>query len=243
MKKPRAAGKAEGCSESKVMIPPAGSGAPPATRKILLVDDHPLVRELLSERLAQEEDMKVCAAVGDMAQALAAVERHHPDLAVVDISLPDGHGLELIKEIQARHPKVRVLVFSTHDERLYGARVLRAGAHGYLMKSEPPENVIDAIRNVLAGKLAVSEDLSQTLMADAAHQKRSKMTPMQLLSDRELEVFELIGSGLSTKEIAGRLNRGVKTIDTYRLRIKEKLQIKTVTDLVAKAARWVVENQ
>lgn len=224
------------------MTSPAGSAVPPLKRKILLVDDHPVVRELLSQRIAREEDLHVCADVGNMAEALAAIEQYQPDLAIVDINLPDGHGLELIKEIQARHPSVRVLVFSTHDERLYGSRVLRAGAQGYLMKSESPEKVIFAIRDILGGKLAVSDELAQKLMADAAHQRRSKASPMQLLSDRELEVFELIGTGLSTKEIAGRLNRGVKTIDTYRLRIKEKLQIATVSDLVATAARWVVEN-
>lgn len=224
------------------MVPSSKSAPQPASRKILLVDDHPIVREMLSLRIAQEQDLAVCAAVGDVAQALAAVEQHHPDLAVVDINLPDGHGLELIKEVHARDPEVRLLVFSMHDENLYGERVLRAGAQGYLMKSEPPEKIIEAIHRVLAGRLAVSEELSHRLLSDATRQGRSKATAMQQLSDRELEVFELIGQGLGTKDIANRLNRGVKTIDTYRLRIKEKLQVGTATELVAKAARWVAEN-
>lgn len=224
------------------MSPPVVSAGPASTRKILLVDDHPVVREMLSMRIAQEEGLAVCAGVGTVAEALAAVERHHPDIAIVDINLPDGHGLELIKEIHARDPEVRLLVFSMHDEHLYGERVLRAGAQGYLMKSESPEKIIEAIHRVLAGRLAVSDELSNRLLADATRQGRSKATAMQQLSDRELEVFELIGQGLGTKDIANRLNRGVKTIDTYRLRIKEKLQVGTATELVAKAARWVAEN-
>lgn len=224
------------------MVPPAGSAAPGASRKILLVDDHPVVREMLTLRITQEGDLEVCAAVGEVAQALAAVEQHQPDLAIVDINLPDGHGLELIKEVHTRDPAVRLLAFSMHDENLYGERVLRAGAQGYLMKSEPPEKIIEAIRRVLAGKLAVSEALSHRLLSEATRQGRSKETAMERLSDRELEVFELIGQGLGTKDIANRLNRGIKTIDTYRLRIKEKLQVGTATELVAKAARWVAEN-
>ncbi len=225
------------------MIPPASIAAAPVTRKVLLVDDHPVVREMLALCIAQEKDLKVCASAGNVAQALADVERHHPDLAIVDINLPDGHGLELIKEIQVRDPNVRLLVFSMHDEHLYGERVLRAGAQGYLMKSEPPEKIIEAIRRVLDGKMAVSEELAQRILSETAHQKRSKEKGMQQLSDRELEVFELLGQGLSTKEIAGRLHRGTKTIDTYRLRIKEKLQIGNASELVAKAARWVAEKK
>lgn len=212
-------------------------------RKILLVDDHPVVREMLALRIAQEGGLKVCAAVGDVAKALAAVELHHPDLAIVDINLPDGHGLELIKEIHVIDPGLRLLVFSMHDERLYGERVLRAGAHGYLMKSEAPEKIIDAIHRVLSGRLAVSEELSQRILSETTSRKPSKESGIQQLSDRELEVFELLGQGLSTKEIAGRLNRSVKTIDTYRLRIKEKIQIGSANELVAKAARWVAENK
>lgn len=228
--------------ESTAMIPPSHAAASPSLTKILLVDDHPVVREMLSLRIAQEPDLVVCAEVGDVPQALAAAEIHHPDLAIIDINLPGGHGLELIKGIQARHPNVRILVFSMHDEHLYGERVLRAGAHGYLMKSEPPGRIIDAVREVLAGKLAVSQDLSDRLLSDVTHRKRSKGSRMQQLSDRELEVFELIGKGLGTRDIAKRLQRGVKTIDTYRSRIKDKLQIGSATELVAKAARWVAEK-
>lgn len=242
MKKTRAARRAPTRPGAKVVPPPAADAAPGALCKILLVDDHPVVREMLTLRITQEVDLEVCAAVGEMAAALAAVERHQPDLAIVDINLPDGHGLELIKEVHTRDPAVRLLVFSMHDENLYGERVLRAGAQGYLMKSEPPEKIIEAIRRVLAGKLAVSDALSHRLLSEATRQGRSKETAMERLSDRELEVFELIGRGLGTKDIASRLNRGVKTIDTYRLRIKEKLQVGTATELVAKAARWVAEN-
>jgi DNA-binding NarL/FixJ family response regulator len=160
----------------------------------------------------------------------------------VDINLPGGHGLELIKEVRCRAPKTRLLVFTMHEEDLYGERTLRAGAHGYLTKSVAPARLIDAIRRVRQGKLAVSERLSERLLVDAARQKRPKPPAEQQLSDRELEVFELIGNGLCTKEIAQRLRRGIKTIDTYRSRIKGKLQIGSATELVAKAARWVAEN-
>jgi DNA-binding NarL/FixJ family response regulator len=242
MRKSRAAARPEKRSYLGFMPAPTPRAHPRPARKILLVDDHPVVREMLSLRIAQEQDLVVCGAEGDMAHALAAVERHRPDLAVLDINLPDGHGLELIKEIHARDPKIRLLVFSMHDENLYGERVLRAGAQGYLMKNESPDKIIDSIRRILDGKLAVSEELSHRLLSEATQRSRSKGPGMEQLSDRELEVFELIGQGLDTKEIAHRLKRGVKTIDTYCLRIKEKLKIGTMSELVARASRWVTEN-
>lgn len=212
-------------------------------RSVLLVDDHPVVREMLSLRISQEEDLTVCAAVPDVAGTLVAIDLHHPELAIIDINLPDGHGLELIKEIHTRAPDMRMLVFSMHDEHLYAERALRAGAHGYLMKSESPDKIIEAIRRVLSGKLAISEELSHQLLQNTTRKGGNEAPSVQQLSDRELEVFELIGQGIGTREIANRLQRGIKTIDTYRLRIKDKLQIETATELVATAVRWVSEKR
>lgn len=210
--------------------------------KIILVDDHPVVRETLALRISQEPDMEVCAAVGSKAQAIAAVQQHRPDLAVLDMNLPDGHGLDLIKEINACAPDVRMLVFSMHDEQLYGERALRAGAQGYVMKSEPPDAVIAAIRGVLRGRLAVSDALSQRFLVSKTGRANHALSPVQKLSDRELQIFRLIAEGQPTKEIADQLHLSVKTVETHRERIKEKLGIGSATELIAAAARWLAEN-
>lgn len=222
---------------------PSKSSKQTTANKILVIDDHPVVRESLALRISQEPDLSVCASVGDVAQALQVLEQHHPDLAILDLNLPDGHGLDLIKEIHTLYPDVRILVFSMHDEHLYGERVLRAGAQGYLMKSEQPDKVIEGIRTVLSGNLVISPRLSHKLLAQFVPKGQPDAAPIQRLSDRELEVFQLIGQGVSTKEIAVRLQRSAKTIETYRLRIKEKLNIGSAQELVATAARWVIENE
>jgi DNA-binding NarL/FixJ family response regulator len=224
------------------MATPSDSTASTQSWKILLVDDHPVVRESLGLRIAQEPDMEVCAAVGSKAQAIDAVQRHHPHLAVLDMNLPDGHGLDLIKDIHSYDPKVRMLVFSMHDEHLYGERALRAGAQGYVMKSESPDVVIDAIRGVVRGRLAVSDSLSQKLLVFTTGRTPRIASPMQKLSDRELQVFRLIAEGHATKEIAARIRLSIKTIETHRQRIKRKLGIGSATELVAAAARWLAEN-
>jgi DNA-binding NarL/FixJ family response regulator len=218
---------------------PAAPAVPKSS--VLLVDDHPVVRDGLAQRIALEPDLDVCATSATVTEALEALKRHRPDLAIVDLTLPDGHGLELLKEIRALYPKVRLLVFSMHDEIIYGERTLLAGAQGYVMKDAPPETLLAAIRSVLAGKIAVSPDLSERMLRSAARSRTPK-PPMERLSDRELEVFELIGRGVSTKEIADRLHRSVKTIETHRQRLKTKLQIKGHAELIAQAARWVQET-
>lgn len=218
--------------------------APPAPTvpksSVLLVDDHPVVRDGLAQRIALEPDLEVCAASANVTQALEALKKHRPDLVIVDLMLPDGHGLELIKEIRSLYPKVRMLIFSMHDEVIYGERALLAGAQGYVMKDEPPERLLAAIRTVLGGKIAVSPSLSERMLRSAS-KSRAPKPPMERLSDRELEVFELIGRGVATKEIADRLHRSVKTIETHRQRLKTKLQIKGHAELIAQAARWVQE--
>lgn len=211
--------------------------------KILLVDDHPVVLESLALRFSQEPDLQICGTSSSTSDALRAVEQYQPHLAILDMSLPDGHGLELIKDIHSRHPEVRMLVFSMHDENLYGERALRAGAQGYLMKHEPPEKVHDAVRRVLAGKMAVSDELAQRLLNNLTTPRPTQASGIERLSDRELEIFQLLGQGLGTKEIADRLTRSVKTVETYRQRIKEKLGIGSAPELVAKAAHWVAQNR
>lgn len=213
-----------------------------ASWKVLLVDDHPVVRESLALRIAQEPDLEVCAAVGSRAEAITAVQHHRPDLAVVDMNLPDGHGLDLIKDVHACAPNVRMLVFSMHDEHLYGERALRAGAQGYVMKSESPDAVIAAMRDVLRGRLAVSDALSQRILVSKAGQANQPLSPLQRLSDRELQVFRLVAHGQSTKEMASHLGLSVKTVETHRARIKEKLGIASAAELIVAAARWQAEN-
>lgn len=211
----------------------------PIRWKVLIVDDHPVVREALGMRIGREDDFEVCDAVGRAADVLRALGHHQPDLVLLDLSLPDGHGLDLAKDIHATDPDVRVLIFSMHDEQLYGERALRAGARGYVMKHESPERVIQAMRQVLAGEIAVSPDLTREMLKTASRKNGSgKLPSLDLLSDRELEVFHLIGTGLTTKEIADKLRRGVKTIETHRLRLKEKLGIKSHAELIARAASW-----
>lgn len=224
------------------MFPASDSAAPKPPWRILLVDDHPVVRESLALRIAQEPDMEVCAAVGNKAQAVAAVARCRPDLAILDMNLPDGHGLDLIKDIHASNDKVRMLVFSMHDEHLYGERALRAGAHGYVMKSESPDEVIGAVRRVFAGRLAVSDGLSQILLSSTTGRRQQASSYVQRLTDRELQIFRHIAEGLSTKGIADRLGLSVKTVETHRARVKEKLHIGSAPELIAAAARWMTEN-
>lgn len=218
----------------------ANCGAP--SWKILLVDDHPAILESLAHRLKQEPDFQVCAGASNGREALKAIAEHQPDLVILDLSLPDNHGLELIKDIRSQHPSVRLLIFSMHDESLYGERALRAGAQGYLMKHEPPEKVHEAVRKVLDGKMAVSEDLMQKMLGHVTGSRNGSLNPVDLLSDRELEVYQMIGMGLGTKEIAYRLGRSIKTVETHRMRIKEKLGIGSAPELIAVAASWIAES-
>lgn len=209
---------------------------------IVVVDDHPVVRESLALRIMQESDLSVCAEAGTFQAALAAVERHQPGLVILDMNLPDGHGLELIKEIRARWPGTRMLVFSMNDEMLYAERALRAGAQGYVMKSEAPDTVVDSLRQVMAGKVAVSGVIQQHILSGATSRVRKASSPVEALSDRELEVFRLIGRGLNAKEIAAKLRLSAKTVETHRERIKHKLGVGSATELTAMAAQWRAEH-
>ena len=210
-----------------------------ARRRIFLVDDHPLVREWLASMVALEPDLEVCGQAEAAAAALAAVAQARPDLMVVDLSLPRGSGLDLIKNMQAQFPAVRLLVLSMHDEASVAERAFRAGAHGYAVKRESGPRIIDGIRTVLEGKFYASPSLTAQLagrmFGGAAHGGGS---PEDLLSDREIEVFRLRGQGRSPKEIADRLGVSVKTVASYDARIKEKLGLSDAGELMREAVLW-----
>ncbi len=213
-------------------------------KRILIVDDHPLVRKGLALTLEAEPDLEVCAQAASAEEALSLLDKVQPDLAIVDISLPGMSGLELIKHLQAWKQHLPVLVISRHDEALYAERAIRAGARGYVMKVEAVEVIVKAVRRVLAGGLYVSEELSERLLLSMTGHRRALETrsPVELLSDRELEVFELTGRGLTTREIAERLHLSVKTVESYRARIKAKLGLRTAAELMQHAVQWV-ENE
>ncbi|MEO8353019.1 MAG: response regulator transcription factor [Chthoniobacteraceae bacterium] len=217
------------------------------TRKcrILLVDDHPILHAALRDSLLPHPDLEMCGVARTSKEALQGASELQPDLALVDLSLPDAHGLQLIKQLRELHPNLRLLVFSMHDENVYGERALRAGADGYVMKNASVKSVVEAIRTVLAGEIAVSPALSARLLQNATGRKplNHGSSLVDILSDRELEVFQAIGHGNSTKEIAARLDRSVKTIETHRLRIKQKLNIRSNGQLIARAACWVNESK
>ena len=208
-------------------------------RKVFLVDDHPLVREWLTNLINQQSDLVVCGETESAPRALQAIAEALPEVAIVDISLKDSSGIELIKNLKEAQPNVAVLVLSMHDESLYAERALRAGAKGYVMKRETTKKVIDGIRQVLEGKLfvsdAVKEAMAVRLVEGKPHEARS---PVEQLSDRELEVFEMLGRGLGTRQIAEALRVSIKTVQVYCARTKEKLNVANATELLREAIRW-----
>lgn len=209
-------------------------------KKILIVDDHPLMRKGLALSLNAETDLAVCGQVASAEEALTALEELEPDIAIVDISLPGMSGLELIKHIQALRPEVRTLVVSRHDEALYAERAIRAGARGYVMKLEAGDMIVKAVRRVLRGGIYVSEEINERLLLGlAAGRQQLAASPLEVLSDRELEVFEMTGRGLGTREIAEQLHLSVKTVESYRARIKDKLSLRTAAELMQHAVQWV----
>jgi DNA-binding NarL/FixJ family response regulator len=215
----------------------------PQKIKILLVDDHPLVREGLVNLIRQQSDLEISGEASNEPQALELIVSAAPDVALVDISLENGSGIELIKSIKAIYPAVKTLALSMHDESLYAERALRAGARGYIMKSEAAKKIIEGIRSVLAGQLYVSEKIA-AMMAEKFVDGRTAATasPIEQLSNRELEVFQLLGRGHSTRQIADHLHVGFKTVQAYHARIKEKLKLTNATELLREAMRWH-ENQ
>lgn len=212
-------------------------------KRLLLVDDHPIMRHGLVQLISAEDDLEVCAEAGTAEEGLKAVAKWSPDLVIADLTLPDKHGLEFIKDLRALHPETQVIVLSMHDESLYAERALRAGARGYLMKEAAAGNLIRAVRRALGGEIYLSDKMSSTMLELLSGQRKSA-TPagVDRLTDRELEVLQLIGSGRGTRHIADQLHISVRTIDAHRAHIKDKLQLPDGNALVRYAVRWV-ENQ
>lgn len=207
--------------------------------RVFLIDDHPLVRDSLTMLIDQQEDMAVCGEAEDQASALKGLGQASPDIAIVDLSLKEGSGLDLIKHLKARLPALQVVVLSMHDEKLYAERCIRAGARGYVMKRESSKRIVAAIREVRAGRLFLSEQAASLFAERFVGNKHGlPEAPMETLSDRELQVFALIGQGLPTRDIAGSLNVSVKTVQAYCARIKQKLNIGSATELLREAVRW-----
>jgi DNA-binding NarL/FixJ family response regulator len=208
---------------------------------LVIVDDHPLMRKGLVRTIENEVDLNVTGQMSSAEEALEQIEEMDPALAIVDISLPGMSGMELIKHLQSRLPDLKILVVSRHDETLYAERCIRAGAKGYLMKQEAGDVIVKAIRKVLNGRIFVSEDINERLLQSMAEGGRERImqSPLEVLSDRELEVFELTGKGSSTREIAERLHLSVKTVESYRARIKDKLNLDSGNELMKHAVQWV----
>ncbi len=214
--------------------------APKSKARVLLVDDHPVVRDGLAQLIQGEADLKVCGEADSAEEALDAVNRLEPDIVIVDISLGGVNGIELIKNIKAIRPALLVLVLSMHDEAHYAERALRAGASGYVMKREARDRIMKAIRTVLSGGDYVSEKMQKSMLHRYLRGSGGNQTsPIDRLSDRELEVLTLLGKGLSSKEIAERLHLSQKTVDSHRTHLKEKLNLSGATELVRFAFEWV----
>jgi len=219
-----------------VTNPPAESGK----IRVFVVDDHPIVRQGLSQLIDRDPGMRVCGEAEDARAALEAIETLKPDIMIVDVALQGPDGIELLKTIRARDSKLPVLMLSMHDESLYAERALRAGANGYIMKQEATERVLVAIRQILGGEVYVSDRMAQKMMHQfIGRSGMAKRSTMEELTDRELEVFRLIGQGHGTRQIAEELHLSVKTVESYYAHIKEKLSLKNARELVQRAVQWV----
>jgi DNA-binding NarL/FixJ family response regulator len=208
-------------------------------KKILVIEDHPIFRLGLSELINQEPDLQVCGEAKDAATAWHTIERLQPDLIIADITLENSDGIELTKEIHKRYRHIPVLILSMHDEFLYAERALHAGARGYIMKQEAMGSVVEAIHQVLEGKLYLSDQVKEHILTHlAASPSAGPRSPIERLTDRELEIFRLIGKGLSTRDIADKLYLSVKTVGTHRERIKSKFNLKSANELVRYAVHW-----
>jgi DNA-binding NarL/FixJ family response regulator len=216
----------------------------PGGKKVFIVDDHPIVRERVAELINQEADLQVCGEAEDAVQAVKAIGAAVPDIAIVDITLKDTYGIELIKQLKELHPKLPILVLSMHDESLYGERALRAGAKGYLTKQEATKNIIDAIRRILRGEIYVSDKLAGSLVRKVAGgSSEGGGSPVDVLTDRELEVFQLLGQGLTVREVAERLFVSTKTVEAHREHIKQKLNFKTSSELLRFAIQYTLQEK
>jgi DNA-binding NarL/FixJ family response regulator len=215
----------------------------PAAR-VLIVDDHPAVREALAIRIASEPDLEVCGEAADLAEAVQLAAVRNPDIAVIDLGLKSGSGIDLIKRLRSTHPKLLIVVWSMYSEELYAERALRAGARGYINKEQATTKIIEAIRRVLAGRIYPSPAMAEKLLERRIESPDKMSSPWTIdaLSDRELDVFRLIGQGVKTAEIAGCLHLSIKTVETYRDRIRDKLGLHDGTELARCAVRWLAES-
>ena len=225
---------------AKAMPASTGSNAAPARKKILLVDDHPFMRAGLAQLIDKQPDMIVAGEAGDDAAATRELAKTAVDLVLTDLTLPGRGGMELIKDLHATQPTLPILVVSMHDEVIYAERALRAGARGYIMKEAGGENLLAAIRQVMSGQVYVSPKMSARILDNmTARKPRGSNSPIEKLTDREFEIFQLIGQGKSTRDIAQQLNLSPKTVDVHRSHIKEKLELQDATALVRHAVRWI----
>jgi len=216
----------------------------PYKRRVLVVDDHPIVRQGLTLLINRENDLLVCGEADDARTAMQSITSAKPDIVVVDISLNGPDGLDLLKDIRARYPELPVLILSMHDESVYAERALRAGAQGYIMKQEASEKVLLALRRILGNEVYVSDRISNRMLrrfiGGAAQSRPSSVAD---LTDRELEVFRLIGEGHSTRQIAGQLHISVKTVESYQAHIKEKLSLRSARELMQHAIQWAMNEK
>jgi DNA-binding NarL/FixJ family response regulator len=216
----------------------------PERIRVLIVDDHPLVREGLKSLVSTQADMEICGEAESAGQALALLDKTSPHVAVVDLSLREGNGIQLIKDIKVRHEAVRIIVSSMHEEAIYAERSLQAGAMGYVHKQESGHKILDAIRSVMVDRIFVSDRVSNRLLVRAARgPKAVERSAVELLSDRELEVFEMIGSGMATRKIAEALHLSPKTVDTHRQKIRDKLNLEDAAALSHFATQWVLDHR
>ena len=226
------------------MTGPTTEQAVSAKSRIFLVDDHEMFREGLRQLIEREQDMTVCGDAADATAALAGIEAANPDLVIVDISLGGASGIDLIKAVKNRYEDLPVLVVSMHEESLYSERALRAGAMGYVMKHEPSKTVKTAIRKVLDGDLFLSEKMAGTMVAKMIRGNTEQFSsPLEMLSDRELEVFRMLGQGKPVRLIAEEMNVTIPTVNSFRNRIKEKLKLKSSTEVMLQAIQWVQDQK
>lgn len=212
-------------------------------RRILIVDDHEVIRAGIIRLFSQHDEIEICGEASNAQETLELVKEHHPDLAIVDISLMEGSGLELTSEIKKISPESKVVMYSFHDELLYADRSLRCGASAYVQKQEPAENLVTAVMTVLSGRIYLSDTMTERLIIRAAQvESDTRKTWLESLSDRELEVFEWLGHGLTSAEIAKQMNLKQKTVETYREKIKRKLGLQNGNQLIQHAVKWVLEH-
>ncbi len=221
--------------------PTKSSKSAAALTRVVVVDDHPAIREAIADTIRSQPGLELCGVAGSAADAFALVRETRPDVAVIDISLGDAHGLDLVQNLRAQHPRLEVVVFSMYDEEVYAERAIRAGARGYVMKSEPTQSVAEAIRAAAQGEIYLNRRAASRILskvAGGAAGRASAEPGLEDLTDREMAVFQMLGQGKPTEEIAERLNLSRKTVETYRRRAKEKLGFDTVTELLQFAIRW-----